>query len=313
MQEARNRHVIIAGTGRTGTTFLVQYLTELGLDTHVARHGPEQLDENANAGLEDAPLVAETLPYVIKAPWIGEYVDEILAAPGIRIDAAILPMRDLVEAATSRTILELRSLHQKAPWMAKELCKTWENWGTTPGGTIFSLNPIDQARILAVGFHHLVQRLVDAGIPILFLGFPRIVEDGNYLFEQLRSILPETVTLQQALVAHRRTAQHDKVRVHDELKFAHAGDKTFSVLPAALNYPDHDQVDRIALAREITRLKQDRAKLEAELDIFRNSRLLRFAAWLRRLTRALPGAWFTLLRVFCGGGLRRYFQSSHRA
>ena len=194
MQEARNNHIIIAGTGRTGTTFLVQYLTELGLDTHVARHGIEQLEANANAGLEDMPLLAEALPYVIKAPWIGEYIDEILAAPDIRIDAAILPMRDLVEAAASRTILELRSLHQKAPWMAKELSKTWENWATTPGGTIFSLNPIDQARILAVGFHRLVQRLVDAGIPILFLGFPRFVDDGNYLFERVRSILPRPPT-----------------------------------------------------------------------------------------------------------------------
>ena len=175
------------------------------------------------------PLLAEALPYVIKAPWIGEYIDEILAAPDIRIDAAILPMRDLVEAAASRTILELRSLHQKAPWMAKELSKTWENWATTPGGTIFSLNPIDQARILAVGFHRLVQRLVDAGIPILFLGFPRFVDDGNYLFERVRSVLLETVTLQQALVAHQRTAQSDKVRVRDELKFQSTPDKTFSV------------------------------------------------------------------------------------
>jgi hypothetical protein len=83
MQEAPNSHIIIAGTGRTGTTFLVQYLTELGLGTHVARHGFEQLDANANAGLEDMPLVAtaESLPYVIKGPWIGEYVDEILASP----------------------------------------------------------------------------------------------------------------------------------------------------------------------------------------------------------------------------------------
>jgi hypothetical protein len=90
---ARRSHIIIAGTGRAGTTFLVQYLAELGLDTHVSRQGLEQLDANANAGLEDMPLVAaaETLPYVIKAPWIGEYVDEILASPDIRIDAAILP------------------------------------------------------------------------------------------------------------------------------------------------------------------------------------------------------------------------------
>ena len=211
-REARSSHIIIAGTGRTGTTFLVQYLTELGLDTHVSRQGFGQMDANANAGLEDMPLVAaaETLPYVIKAPWIGECVDEILASPGIQIDAAILPVRDLVEAASSRIILELRALHQNAPWMAQQFGKTWENWAVTSGGAIFSLNPVDQARILAVSFHRLIQRLVDARIPMLFLGFPRFVEDGDYLFEQLRSILPETVTPQQALAAHQRIAQRER-------------------------------------------------------------------------------------------------------
>ena len=174
MRKARSNHIIIAGTGRAGTTFLVQYLTELGLDTHISRQGFGQLDANANAGLEDMPLVAaaETLPYVIKAPWIGEFVDELLASPDMQIDAAILPVRDLVEAASSRSILELRALHQNAPWMAQQLGKTWENWAVTSGGTIFSLNPMDQARILAVGFHRLVQGLVDAGIPMLFLSFP---------------------------------------------------------------------------------------------------------------------------------------------
>ena len=264
MQETRNGHIIIAGTGRAGTTFLVQYLTELGLDTHVSRQGLQQLDANANAGLEDTPLVAaaETLPYVIKSPWIGEYVDEILASPDIRIDAAILPVRDLVEAAASRTILELRALHQNAPWMVQQLGKTWENWAVTPGGTVFSFNPMDQARILAVSFHRLIQRLVDAGIPIVFLGFPRFVEDGNYLFEQLRSILPETVTAQQSLAAHQRTAQHEKVRVGDELGIEQDG--IFSTIPAGIKYPDHDHVDRIALGREIARLTQERAKRDAQ-------------------------------------------------
>ena len=34
----RRRHLLIAGTGRAGTSFLVRYLAELGLDTHLGRH-----------------------------------------------------------------------------------------------------------------------------------------------------------------------------------------------------------------------------------------------------------------------------------
>jgi hypothetical protein len=264
MQQERRSHIIIAGTGRTGTTFLVQYLTELGLDTHISRHGSSQLDANANAGLEDMPLVVapEHLPYVIKAPWIGEYIDEVLASSEIRIDAAILPVRNLVEAAASRTILELRAMHQSAPHLA-QLTETWENWALTPGGTIFSLNPLDQARILAIGFHRLVQRLVDAEIPILLLGFPRLIEDGDYLFERLKSLLPETVTPEQARVAHQRTAQRKKVRVGDEL--GSEQHRTFSAIPVGINYPDRDRLDRIALGREIARLNQEIARLNQEL------------------------------------------------
>ena len=258
--ETRNSHIIIAGTGRAGTTFLVQYLTELGLDTHISRHGPGQFDANAQAGFEDMPLLtaAENLPYVIKAPWMGQYIDEILASSEIRIDAAILPVRNLVEAAASRTILELRAMYQSAPHMAK-LTETRENWALTPGGTIFSLNPLDQARILAIGFHRLVQRLVDAEIPLLLLGFPRLIEDGDYLFERLKSLLPETVTPEQARAAHQRTAQHEKVRVGDELGIEQDG--IFSTISAGINYPDRDRLDRIALGREIARLNQERDDL----------------------------------------------------
>jgi hypothetical protein len=282
-QETRNSHIIIAGTGQAGTTFLVQYLTELGLDTHVSRQGLQPLDANANAGLEDMPLVAaaETLPYVIKTPWIGEYVDEILASPDVRIDAAILPLRDLVEAAASRTILELRAKHQSAPRMA-QLTETWENWALTPGGTIFSLNPLDQARILAIGFHRLVQRLVDAEIPIVLLGFPRLIEDGDYLFERLKSVLPETVTPEQARAAHQRTAQHEKVRVGDELGIEQDG--KFSTIPAGINYPDRHRLDRVALGREIARLNREREALAIEIDALRRSRSWRATAWLRWLS-----------------------------
>src|SRR5260370_13101454 len=113
-EETRNSHIIIAGTGRAGTTFLVQYLTELGLDTHLSRHGPEQFDANAQSGFEDMPLRSEALPYVIKTPWMEQYIDEILASSEIRIGAAILPIRNLVESATSRPTLRLRAIHQNA-------------------------------------------------------------------------------------------------------------------------------------------------------------------------------------------------------
>ena len=47
-------HLAIAGTGRAGTSFLVRYLTELGLDTHLARHGEDgSWDEVPQCGIGD--------------------------------------------------------------------------------------------------------------------------------------------------------------------------------------------------------------------------------------------------------------------
>jgi hypothetical protein len=110
-------HLFIAGTGRTGTSFLVRYLSELGLDTHISRNGCAHWDSNANAGLEDAPLAsgAGQLPYVVKSPWIGEYIDQILAKREIKIDAVIVPMRDLMEVAASRTIVPLLNFEWVEP------------------------------------------------------------------------------------------------------------------------------------------------------------------------------------------------------
>jgi hypothetical protein len=104
--------------------------------------------------------------------------------------------------------------------------------------------------------------LVDAEIPILLLGFPRLIEDCDYLFERLKSLLPETVTPEQARVAHQRTAQRENVRVGDEL--GSEQDRIFSAIPAGINYPDRDRLDRIALGREIARLNQERATQTVE-------------------------------------------------
>jgi hypothetical protein len=71
------RHLVIAGTGRAGTSFLVRYLTELGLDTTLARNGDRAgWDSEANAGLESLLVSGNDLPYVVKSPWIGEYVEQ---------------------------------------------------------------------------------------------------------------------------------------------------------------------------------------------------------------------------------------------
>src|ERR1700733_11483236 len=127
------KHLIIAGTGRAGTSFLVRYLTELGLDTTLARNGDRSdWNSEANAGLEDLPVFDKDLPYVVKSPWISECIEQIVTDKQFKIDAFIVPVRDLVETATSRVILEQRAIHEHNPWMAERLDRSWETYGHTP-------------------------------------------------------------------------------------------------------------------------------------------------------------------------------------
>lgn len=204
-----NRHLFIAGTGRAGTSFLVRYLSALGMDTTLSRRGESAgWDERAKAGLEQMPteLFGPNVPYVVKSPWLHLVVDELIVKAKGSIDGLIVPIRDLSEAASSRVSVERAAMHEAdGVWMDK-LDQPWDVRATTPGGVIYSLDVVDQARLLAVGFHHLIQRFVAADLPIVFLAFPRTVTDPEYLYSKLRRYMPPETTESDANMAFAETA-----------------------------------------------------------------------------------------------------------
>jgi hypothetical protein len=259
-------HLIIGGTGRSGTSLLVKYLTECGLETHISRNPNFWWDENAEAGLEDLPLPEGDSPYVIKSPWLFECVDALVQREDITVDAVIMPVRNLVEAAASRSILELRARHVASDYFEK--MKTWETWGVTPGGTVYSINPLDQARILAVGFQKTVHILVKHEIRIVFLDFPRLVEDGDYLYERLKNLLPRNLEKEHALKAHAKLVDLSKVRTGTEISaISNQGTPEQSkFLQSGIEYPSLDNIDSIALKRAISTLRKLSTECSSQRD-----------------------------------------------
>lgn len=276
-------HLLIAGTGRAGTTFLVQYLAECGLDTHIARDQYQGYNEDANAGLEDLPLNDPDAPYVVKSPWLFEYVERVLADDQTVVDAVVIPMRGIVEAAASRTVNELRARHA-LPGVHDD-CKQWETWGTTPGGVVYSLNPIDQARLLALGFHELLHALVKRNVPVVLLDFPRFIEDPDYLYGALSATLGAGVDRASALRAHKRVAEPSKVRIGRELAGDTAGREQGGA--PALAFPPHAALDRSALKRELGNAQRRIAQLEQQMAELRGSHSWRITAPLRALVHWL--------------------------
>lgn len=183
--------VIITGTGRAGTTFLVHLLTELGLDTgYTPGAVREKIDHSSQAGLEydlwehrrgrtigdwwrqpkhtirgllHGPPAA---PYIVKGPALCETLGQLVARRGLIIDHVYVPVRDLDAAALSRA--RVGGAH-----------------GSVPGGLWKTDNPRQQKAVLAEMFFNLVHTLTLHDLPHTFLLFPRLVEDWAYTRQKL--------------------------------------------------------------------------------------------------------------------------------
>jgi len=172
------KKIVITGTGRAGTTFLVELFTLLGFDTGFSTHSIRKLLANthesdvARAGLEVG--LNKHDPYIIKSPDFCESIGALLEEGLVK--HIIVPVRGLFAAAESRRLVQQRA-------------KT-----DTPvdGGYISSTDHPneDQEIILLKRIYNLLMQLsVYDDVPITFILFPKLVQDPKYLFRKLRPVL----------------------------------------------------------------------------------------------------------------------------
>ena len=160
-------HVIISGTGRAGTTFLVQLMTEAGLDTGFEDKN-SNVFENCHAGME-RDIRSPEAPFIVKDPSLCEYLESVLEKGEVKVEHAIVPVRDLFAAAESRRAVSEKS---ESPMEA-------------PGGLWSVDSPAQQEQVLTLKLYKLIHCLTKWDIPTTFVSFPRIVEDPDYLFDKL--------------------------------------------------------------------------------------------------------------------------------
>jgi hypothetical protein len=198
------RHVIIAGTGRAGTSFLMELLHELGIDI-----GRDRLiyRTEARAGLE-YDLGRDDAPYVVKNPKLSTKLSGLLARGDIAIDHAILPVRDIRHAAQSRINMEAAAKMPLWRWIRWRLRKK----STASGGLWGVRWPWQQERKLRYVLSEFVVTLAAYDIPHTLLHFPRLVEDEEYLFSKLRGPFP-AIDRDEFRKAFGRLADRDKVTV----------------------------------------------------------------------------------------------------
>lgn len=276
------KHLLIAATGRTGTSLLVRILDACGFETEISRrNGAVSWDENANAGIESMPIIGDDHPYVVKSPWSYQFIRELLARPDIKLDGVLLPVRDLAEAAASRVILELHNRYQHNCGFASQVEDTWRDWATTAGGVTYSLEPLDQARILAHSLHRIIESLLDQEIPIHFLKFPRFAEDIEYLYRRLMPIFPNKLSLAEFSERVASIVEISKIRTVRELSVTQPQNipaRERPISPDAAELPSFETLDQIALKRELRstvsaleQTKAERTELPTMVDRLINS------------------------------------------
>ena len=163
--------VVIAGTGRAGTTLLVQVLTDLGLDTGFEPDAP--IDAGVNAGLERS-VEGPDAPWIVKSPDLSRKLGAILDAGRARVDHVIIPIRDLDVAAASR----IRNTKYGSD------LHTW-------GGLLGTNRATRQRDALTGMLYELLYTVARHDLDHTFLLFPRFTTDWEYTHAQLGFLAPD--------------------------------------------------------------------------------------------------------------------------
>ena len=166
---SNKHHVVITGTGRAGTTFLLQLLMRLGFDTGYSEESFE-ISGFSNAGSE-WDIERDDAPYVIKSPWLCDTLEDVILRHDLTIDHVFIPIRNLHAAAESR-----RDVVRRAPQGAGP---------DVPGGLVYTDVADKQEKALAEKLAKLMETLAQYDIKHTLLFFPRLAVDPYYLQQKL--------------------------------------------------------------------------------------------------------------------------------
>lgn len=204
------RHVVITGTGRSGTSFLVELLTHLGFDTgyQIDTLGNHKC-ERSRAGLE-TDIRKPGAPYIVKNPWFCDYATEVVDRADICIDHVFVPMRDLKAAADSRRTVTTQALNQMS---FLERFQFRLRSAPVTGGLTTS-DERQELKLLSQ-IYELMLTLSRTMIPLTLMQYPRLVQDPAYLYCKLQPILGN-ITFSQFEDAFRKVARQELVHSYNE-------------------------------------------------------------------------------------------------
>lgn len=156
--------ILITGTGRSGTSFLVHLLSALGMDTGYTEDECFHICNNACQG--GAEWTIEKPYKILKNPEFMVKIEDIVQ--NYDIDHVIIPIRNLEDTAKSRE-------------------NNSENHGGFGGYCFNAHNLEEQETNNARLFYEMIEILTRYDVPFTTIAFPHMIEYRMYLYRKLKS------------------------------------------------------------------------------------------------------------------------------
>ena len=158
--------ILITGTGRCGTTFLIKLFSFLDFNTGYNRNNYElSISSNCNSGMERN---YKDNYNVLKNPHFIVNIEHIIKDTSITIKNVIIPIRDLKTSATSRV-----------------------NHGNQNGGLWCANDELSQINFYKNILTNYIVISTKYDINTIFIDFDKMINDKIYLFNKLKNILDE--------------------------------------------------------------------------------------------------------------------------
>lgn len=158
--------ILITGTGRCGTTFLIKLFSFLEYNTGFTRETYNKfIFKNCNSGMEKQYTDKF---YVIKNPLFLENIDNIIKDKSVNIKCVIIPIRDFGICAKSRAKHENK-----------------------PGGLVKAKDEYSQIAYFNKTMSKYIFYMTKFEIPTIFLDFDKMVHDKEYLYNKFKNIMDE--------------------------------------------------------------------------------------------------------------------------
>ena len=158
--------ILITGTGRCGTTFLIKLFSFLDFNTGYNRDNYKlSISYNCNSGMERNYTDNY---YILKNPCFMSYIEDIIKDTSIIIKNVIIPIRSLEMSAKSRV---KHGKENGGLWNAED-----------------ELSQIDFYKNILTNYIFISTKY---DINTIFVDFDKMINDNTYLFNKLKIILDE--------------------------------------------------------------------------------------------------------------------------